>query len=407
MSADGSVHVDQVWKRFRRDRGRRLLRDHLSRATQRGRAEATDPWRWVLRDICFDVEPGESMAIVGANGSGKSTLLKIIAGVMFPHSGSVETNGRIGALLEVMSGIHPDLTGRENVLVYASLLGLSRKQVAEKFDEIVDFAEIENAIERQVKFYSSGMKMRIGFAIAAFLQPSILIVDEVLAVGDASFQQKCLNQMREVLASGTTLLLVSHDLAAVAATAQRGIWLEDSRVRAAGPVADVLSEYRTAIEERAEANSGPAGKIQISNVRVTGPTSSLVSTNEACRVSLDVHTDEPYNANLYVGVTEGAPTPIFAVRREVSLEPGVTRLTLDMPRLPLPAGKYFLWCGAYKVMTRIELAPWHPIASLPVVGIHRLDPTPGSIVRLSPVFVESSWTVERGDPSDATTLDAG
>ncbi len=345
------------------------------------------------------------MAIVGANGSGKSTLLKIIAGVMFPHSGSVETNGRIGALLEVMSGIHPDLTGRENVLVYASLLGLSRKQVAEKFDEIVDFAEIENAIERQVKFYSSGMKMRIGFAIAAFLQPSILIVDEVLAVGDASFQQKCLNRMREVLTSGTTLLLVSHDLAAVAATAQRGIWLEDSRVRAAGPVADVLSQYRTAIEEKAEANSGVAGKIQISNVRVTGPTSSLVSTNEPCRVSLDVHTDDPYNANLYIGVTEGAPTPIFAVRREVTLEPGVTTLTLDMPRLPLPAGKYFLWCGAYKVMTRIELSPWHPIASLPVVGTHRLDPTPGSIVRLSPVFVESRWTVERGDPRDAASLD--
>ena len=192
----------------------------------------------------------------------------------------------------------------------------------------------------------------------------------------------------------------------MAATAQRGIWLEDSRVRAAGPVADVLSDYRSAIEEKAEANSSVGGKIRIANVRVTGPTSSLVSTNEPCRVTLEVHTDEPYNANLYVGVTEGAPTPIFAVRREVSLEPGVTSLTLDIPRLPLPAGKYFLWCGAYKVMTRIELAPWHPIASLPVVGIHRLDPTPGTIVRLSPVFVESSWTVERGRPATTRSTPA-
>ena len=244
-----------------------------------------------------------------------------------------------------------------------------------------------------MKFYSSGMKMRIGFAIAAFLEPSILIVDEVLAVGDASFQQKCLNRMREVLTSGTTLLLVSHDLAAVAATAQRGIWLENSRVRAAGPIDDVLGQYRAAIEEQAEANASVDGLIQISNVRVSGPTSSLVSTNEACRISLDVTTDDPFNANLYIGASEGAPTPIFAIRREVKLEPGVTTLTLDIPRLPLPAGKYYLWCGAYKVMTRIELVPWHPIASLPVVGIHRLDPTPGSIVRLSPVFVESSWTV--------------
>ena len=398
----GRVTVDHVWKRFRKDRGRKLLRDHLARASQLGRGSGGDPWRWVLRDIDFTVEPGESVAIVGVNGSGKSTLLKIISGVMFPHSGSVTTTGRIGALIEVMTGIHPDLTGRENVLVYASLLGLSRKQVADKFDQIVEFAEVETAIERQVKFYSSGMKMRIGFAIAAFLEPSILIVDEVLAVGDASFQQKCLNRMREVLASGTTLLLVSHDLAAVAATAQRGIWLEDSRVRAAGPIDEVLGQYRSAIEEQAEANSAVEGLIQVSNVRVTGPTSSLVSTNESCRITLDVSTDEAFNANLYIGASEGAPTPIFAIRREVKLEPGVTTLTLDIPRLPLPAGKYYLWCGAYKVQSRIELVPWHPIASLPVVGIHRLDPTPGSIVRLSPVFVESSWTVE--GPDSAATV---
>ena len=325
---------------------------------------------------------------------------------MFPHSGRVTTSGRIGALIEVMTGIHPDLTGRENVLVYASLLGLSRKQVAEKFDQIVEFAEVETAIERQVKFYSSGMKMRIGFAIAAFLEPSILIVDEVLAVGDASFQQKCLNRIREVLASGTTVLLVSHDLAAVAATAQRGIWLEDSRIRAAGPIDHVLGQYRSAIEEQAEANASVEGVIQISNVRVSGPTSSLVSTNESCRITLDVATDEPFNANLYIGATEGAPTPIFAIRREVKLELGVTTLTLDIPHLPLPAGSYYLWCGAYRVGSRIELVPWHPIASLPVVGIHRLDPTPGSIVRLSPVFVESSWTVEGPDSVTAAARNA-
>ncbi|MSO37761.1 MAG: ABC transporter ATP-binding protein, partial [Acidimicrobiia bacterium] len=183
MSLEGSVKVDQVWKRFRADRGRRLLRDQISRATSLGRSNRPDSWRWVLKDIAFEVEPGESVGIVGVNGSGKSTLLKIISGVMFPHSGHVETQGRIGALIEVMSGIHPDLTGRENVLVYGTLLGLGRKQISAKFDEIVAFAEIEDAVDRQVKFYSSGMKMRIGFAIAAFLEPSILIVDEVLAVG--------------------------------------------------------------------------------------------------------------------------------------------------------------------------------------------------------------------------------
>ena len=393
MSAEGSVSVNHVWKRFRKDRGRRLLRDHLARAKHLGRSTGANPWRWVLRDIDFEVQPGDSLAIVGVNGSGKSTLLKIVAGVMFPHSGSVETNGRIGALIEVMSGIHPDLTGRENVQVYATLLGLSRKQVAAKFDEIVAFAEVESAVDRQVKFYSSGMKMRIGFAIAAFLEPSILIVDEVLAVGDSSFQQKCLNRMSEVLESGTTLLLVSHDLAAVAATAQRGIWLEDSRVRAAGAIDDVLGHYRTAIEERAEASSTAKGKVRISNVRVSGAENSLVSTNEPCAITFDTETDERYSVNLYLGVSEGAPTPIFVVRREVVLEAGRSSFRLDIPRLPLPSGKYFLWCGAFQVMTRNELTPWHPIGPMPVVGRHRLDPTPGAIVRLSPVFVESQWTV--------------
>jgi ABC-2 type transport system ATP-binding protein len=351
----------------------------------------------VLKDIDFEVAPGESLAIVGVNGSGTSTLLKIIAGVMFPHSGNVETTGRIGALIEVMSGIHPDLTGRENVQVYATLLGLSRRQVAEKFDQIVEFAEVESAVDRQVKFYSSGMKMRIGFAIAAFLEPEILIVDEVLAVGDSSFQQKCLNRMREVTQSGTTLLLVSHDLAAVAATAQRGIWLEDARVRAAGAVDDVLAQYRTAIEERAEATASTQSPVRLRGLRTGGPDSSLVTTNEQCTITFEVEADEDCEVNLYVGVTEGAPTPIFVVRRDVQLSEGCTRFTLEFPHLPLPAGKYFLWAGCYRTMSRIEMMPWHPVGALPVAGRHRLDPTPGAIVRLSPVFVESNWTVTGAD----------
>jgi ABC-2 type transport system ATP-binding protein len=401
MSAEGSVEVHHVWKRFRADRGRKLARDHLARLTRR--SNGRDPWRFVLKDIDFEVEPGESVAIVGVNGSGKSTLLKIISGVMFPHSGHVVTNGRIGALIEVMSGISPELTGRENVLVYGTLLGLSRKQIAAKFDEIVAFAEVEDAIDRQVKFYSSGMKMRIGFSIAAFLEPSILIVDEVLAVGDSSFQQKCLNRMREVTQTGTTLLLVSHDLAAVAATAKNGIWLEDARVRAAGPVDQVLAQYRTAIEERAEASAAMEGAVRLRNVRISGPNSSLVTTNEMCTISMDVESDEEVSANLYVGVSEGAPTPIFVVRREIVLQPGTTSLTLELPKLPLPSGKYFVWSGCYRTVSRIELMPWHPIGPMPVAGRHRLDPTPGAIVRLSPVFVESSWKLGRCDTEPSST----
>jgi ABC-type polysaccharide/polyol phosphate transport system ATPase subunit len=391
MSPEGSVRVHHVWKRFRADRGRKLGRDLMARATRRANAE--DRWRWVLRDIDFEVEPGESVGIVGVNGSGKSTLLKIVAGVMFPHSGHVETNGRIGALIEVMSGISPELTGRENVLIYGTLLGLSRREITGRFDQIVEFAEVENAIDRQVKYYSSGMKMRLGFAIAAFLEPSILIVDEVLAVGDSSFQQKCLNRMREVTQSGTTLLLVSHDLAAVSATAQRGIWLENSLVRAAGPVDEVLTQYRTAIEERAEDAATTNSPVRVRNVRISGGVNNLVTTNESCTISFDVESDESVNVNLYVGITEGAPTPIFVVRRDEQLLPGTTPFTLELPRLPIPRGKYFVWSGCYTTVSRIEKMPWHPIAGLPVIGRQGLDPTPGAIVRLSPVWVESSWTI--------------
>jgi len=390
---EGAVQVEHIWKRFRADRGRRLLRDHVERVGARLHGPvAKNPWRWVLRDIGFDIAPGEAAAIIGANGAGKSTLLKIISGVMFPHSGRIATGGRVGALIEVMSGIHPELTGRENVMIYGTLLGLGRKQVTAKLDEIIAFAELEDAVERQVKFYSSGMRMRLGFAVAAFLEPSILIVDEVLAVGDTSFQQKCLDRMRDVIQSGTTLLLVSHDLAAVGATASRGIWLDEGVVRADGPVESVLGAYRSAVEADAAAHANVHGLVQVDEVHAEGPGGRLVEVNESCVVQLTVSTDARRAANLYLGVSEGAPTPIFVVRHEAMLEPGTTKLRLTLPKLPLPPGQYFLWFGAYEVETRIEFTPWQPIAPLPVAGIRGLDPTPRAIVRLSPVYVEARWS---------------
>src|SRR4051794_40885832 len=285
MSPNGAVSVDRVWKRFRVDRGRRLLRDHMGRARDkvRGRAQSNS-WRWVLRDISFEIEPGEAVGFVGANGAGKSTLLKIVSGVMFPHTGRVNTVGRVGALLEVSSGIHPELTGRENIMVFGSLLGLRRAEIAKSFDEIVGFAELEHAIDRQVKFYSSGMKTRLGFSIAAFLQPDVLVVDEVLAVGDQLFQQKCLDRMRAVLEGGATLLLVSHDLPSVGATATRGIWLSQGTMRADGPIDDVLAAYRKEIEEKSGLSDGVVGEVRASNLRTAGPGGTRVETNQAVTV---------------------------------------------------------------------------------------------------------------------------
>ena len=215
---DGTIVGEELWKRFRLDERPTYLQDRISGLGDRLRSREGESWRWALSDISFRAEPGESWALVGANGAGKSTLLKIISRVMYQTAGRLEIAGRVGALIEVRAGITPLLTGRENIYVTGSIMGLKRRDVARRFDEIVAFAELEDAVDRQVKYYSSGMQMRLGFSVAAHLQPDILLVDEVLAVGDATFQQRCLDRIRAVLSEGTTLLFVSHDLAAVEAT---------------------------------------------------------------------------------------------------------------------------------------------------------------------------------------------
>jgi ABC-2 type transport system ATP-binding protein len=243
---DGSIHVEHLWKRFKNRRKFliRALRQHAASFRQQ-----RSGWLWALQDIDLKIDPGEAVGLIGANGSGKSTLLKLLAGVMYPYAGRVEVVGRVGAMIEIAAGIHPELTGRENVFLYASLLGLPRREVARKFDTIIDFAELDEAVDRQVKFYSSGMKMRLGFSVAAFLEPEILLVDEALAVGDAHFQAKCVARMHEVHASGTTLLFVSHDLRAISEVCTRGVWLEGGRLREDGAVDDVISRYeRFALE---------------------------------------------------------------------------------------------------------------------------------------------------------------
>lgn len=198
---------------------------------------------WALRDVSFTVQQGEVLGIIGRNGAGKSTLLKILSRVTAPTSGKIKVKGRIASLLEVGTGFHPELTGRENIYLNGAILGMSRSEISQKFDEIVNFSEVEKFIDTPVKRYSSGMYVRLAFAVAAHLDPEILVVDEVLAVGDAAFQKKCLGKMGDVAKEGRTVLFVSHNMTAVKTLCQSGIWLDKGVLTNSGDAKEVISAY--------------------------------------------------------------------------------------------------------------------------------------------------------------------
>lgn len=246
-----AVRVEGLSKRYRI--GERVkyksLRDSLTKAVSApfrklARDSKSDNFIWALKDVFFEVKQGEVVGIIGRNGAGKSTLLKILSRIVEPTEGYAEIHGRVGSLLEVGTGFHPELTGRENIYLNGAILGMTKKEIERKFDEIVAFAEIEKFIDTPVKHYSSGMYVRLAFAVAAHLEPEILLVDEVLAVGDAAFQKKCLGRMGDVSKKeGRTVLFVSHNMAAVQNICNKGIFLSDGRVIHSGAVVDTVKLY--------------------------------------------------------------------------------------------------------------------------------------------------------------------
>lgn len=231
------------------------LRDHIMGAAGRifGRGDGEmrrtrNEEFWALKDVSFDVRQGEVLGIIGPNGAGKTTILKILTGITEPTEGEVRMKGRVGSLLEVGTGFHQELTGRENIYMNGAILGMTRAEINAKFDEIVAFAGVEKFLDTPVKRYSSGMRVRLGFAVAAHLEPEILLIDEVLAVGDAAFQKKCLGKMDEVAKGGRTVLFVSHNMVAVQSLCGRGIWLNDGKIVEEGQAGMVVSNYmKTAI----------------------------------------------------------------------------------------------------------------------------------------------------------------
>jgi ABC-2 type transport system ATP-binding protein len=236
------------------------------------------------------------------------------------------------------------------------------------------------------------MQMRLGFAVAAFLEPDVLLVDEALAVGDAAFQQKCLERMRQVLAQGTTLVLVSHDFAAIEATCARGVWLHQGVIEADGPIRPVLGAYRRSIEEAAETLGAVSGVVRLVKAEATAGPDATASTEGPLEIKLVVDSQAPRTGRVFVGISEGPATPIFVVRRDVHLGAGETVVRCTIPHLPLPRGRFYVWTGVYDA-PGMELLAWHPATQLDVTGPD-LDEAPRAIARLSPVHVVSRWEVE-------------
>lgn len=361
------VRVDSVSKQYRIGSSApayQTLRESLTSAIRnpfRTNSKGGQETIWALRDVSFEVAPGEVVGIIGRNGAGKSTLLKILSRITEPTSGSVELFGRVGSLLEVGTGFHPELTARENIYLNGAILGMRREEIRRKFDEIVAFSEVEKFIDTPVKHFSSGMYVRLAFAVAAHLEPEILIVDEVLSVGDAPFQKKCLGKMGDVARSGRTVLFVSHNLGAVTQLCSRGIILKHGKTVFDGKSPDAVATY---VEDMRTASSSvtfenePNKKMQILSMSVVSPDGEEITTQphtEPFSVVIKYRVDN-WTVGAYVCMdvfTENGTRLLWATDvnsvDELSIErqSGIYTARVTIPEMVLTPGFYYFTSGIY------------------------------------------------------------
>ncbi len=357
---EAAIRFRDVSRRFvlHRERARSFQELALG-LLRRGDGKKREPF-WALQDVSFDVAPGETVGLIGPNGAGKSTALKLISRIIEPTSGRIEVNGRVGALLELGAGFHPDLTGRENIYLNGSILGLSRAQIRQKMDDIVAFAELERFIDVPVKHYSSGMYVRLGFSVAVHTDPEILLVDEVLAVGDASFQRKCLERIDRMRSEGATILFVSHNAETVRTICSRAIWLDDGQLVADGSAESVVARYLTHSWDSEEGKLKPryengrrwgSGEVRIVEVRLL---------DSDGREKQQFKVGEPLTVEMRYRAEKRVEQPVFglAVHRSDGTHitgPNTQFAGLDFPfiegdgnvvyrvdRLPLMEGSYLL-----------------------------------------------------------------
>ena len=421
--SDIAIRVEGLSKQYRiggKQERYRTLRDTLTdavaapfwRAGRLLRGEATgaaglDQTIWALKDVSFEVKRGEVVGIIGANGAGKSTLLKILSRITEPTEGYADVFGRVGSLLEVGTGFHPELTGRENIYLNGAILGMTREEIDRKFDEIVDFAGVEKFIDTPVKHYSSGMGLRLGFAVAAHLDPEILVVDEVLAVGDAAFQKKCLGKMGEVASEGRTVLFVSHNMAAVQNLCGRAIILHKGRIRLDSSVDNAVQSYLSSLQDAgavslAEREDRVGGKtFRFTEVTMLNkqkqPTNRIpMGDSVYFRINYTSSSaDKLRNVFVTIRIEDMLGQYLFSVDTRIAGEefttlPAKGMLECMIPALPLLPGEYRLYLSSTvnnEIGDRIENAFRFTVDAADVFGSGWI-PRPH---KHGSYFVEHSW----------------
>jgi lipopolysaccharide transport system ATP-binding protein len=351
--------------------------------------QASPDYVWALRDVSFEIQPGEVVGIIGRNGAGKSTLLKILSRITEPTSGLAEIRGRVGSLLEIGTGFHPELTGRENIFLNGAILGMSRGEIRRKFDEIVSFAEIERFLDTPVKRYSSGMSVRLAFAVAAHLEPEILLVDEVLAVGDAAFQKKCLGKMGGVAREGRTVFLVSHNMGAITHLCRKGIMLEYGKIAFEGSAREAVDCYNRMVVQNDEKRNGlpphviyhaPENKnkydFSVTQIEVLDPDGSpkpVISTWDDVIFRITLHCNKEVSSGsveIMLAPLDGGRLLFLASHEsafQIAFTPGQHRVDCRIDKLPLSAGNYLVtadlaipaigWLWRGQDLTSLTIAP--------------------------------------------------
>lgn len=383
---DIAIRVENLSKRYRIGQRERYLtlRDVLTRSftapfrlfrrddqSPVPNSQSKSNYIWALKDVSFEVKRGEVVGIIGRNGAGKTTLLKILSRITEPTEGYAEVRGRVGSLLEVGTGFHPELTGRENIYLSGAILGMKKREIDRKFDEIVAFAEVEKFLDTPVKHYSSGMYVRLAFAVAAHLEPEILLVDEVLAVGDAAFQKKCLGKMGDVAREGRTVLFVSHNMAAVEHLCSRAILLCNGRVRKLGNVSDVVEFYLSEIgRPRSASDSVLArsldGSLELLSIQLVDEEGHRLSAVQCGRdlnlvilLRTAVHLPE---VTVSVGINNLYDIRVTVLHSGIAgynlrLTPGTNSIVCRVSRFPLSPGSYVI---DLKILSKHEVILWAP-----------------------------------------------